>query len=63
MTDTDLKGREVLTLICESEAVELLSHHFIEKLADEVWDGPARVERNLLWFSTPWIAIITAWND
>ena len=33
-------GREVITLICESGNVELLSDSFIEKLADELWDGP-----------------------
>lgn len=34
LTDTDLKEREVITIICEMEAVDLLSHPFIEKLAD-----------------------------
>ena len=43
LTDTDLRGRELLTLICETEVIELLSHPFIEKLADEVWDGPTLV--------------------
>ena len=44
------------------EAVDLLSHPFIEKLADEVWDGPVRVERSLLWFSTSRNIIIQAFN-
>lgn len=42
--------------------MELLSHHFVEKLADEVWDGPDRVERQLLWFSTSWLALQKANN-
>ena len=57
LTDTDLKGREVITMICETEALDLLSHKFVEKLADEVWDGPARVERSLMWYSTSWLAL------
>ena len=34
LTDTDLKGREMITLISETEALDLLSHKFLEKLAD-----------------------------
>ena len=43
-TDTDFKERDLVTIICEMEAVDLLEHKYIEKLADEVWDGPFRVE-------------------
>ena len=34
LTDTDLQGRDVLTIICQNDLVELLAHPYIEKLAD-----------------------------
>ena len=57
LTDTDLKGRDVITLICQNNLVELLGHPYIEKLADEVWDGPQRVDRSLFRHSTAWRAV------
>ena len=57
LTDFDLKGRDVVTLICENDIVDLLDHKYIEKLADEVWDGPQRVERSLFWLNSSYIAI------
>ena len=38
--DCDLFGRDVVTLICETDSVDLLEDYYIEKLADEAWDGP-----------------------
>ena len=46
----------MITLICETSIVELLAHPFIEKLSDELWDGPVLVERNLMWFNSSLIA-------
>ena len=57
LTDTDLQGRDVITLICQCNLVELLSHPYIEKLADAVWDGPQRVDRSLFRHSTAWRAV------
>lgn len=34
LTDCDLKGRDVVTLICQTQAVDLFEHQYIEKLAD-----------------------------
>ena len=56
LTDTDLNGRDLLTIICENEEIELLSHRYVEKLADESWDGPFRVERSPFWLCTSRIA-------
>ena len=60
LTDTDLKKRDVITIICENNEVDLLDHKYVEKLADEVWDGPYRVERSPLWLCTSAIAIESA---
>ena len=57
LTDTDLKGRDVVSLISLNHAVDLFEHNYIEKLADEAWDGPTRVNRSLLWLNTSWIAL------
>ena len=61
LTDTDLDGRDVLTIICENKVIELLEHKYVEKLADEMWDGPFRVERSPFWLSTSAIAIREVW--
>ena len=47
----------MITIICDNSLVELLEHSYIEKLADEMWDGKARVERSLMASSTSWRAI------
>ena len=57
LTDTDLEGWDALTIICEKDEVELLGHKYAEKLADEVWDGPYRVERSPLWLCSSAIAL------
>ena len=57
LTDIDLKGRDVVSLISLNHAVDLFEHKYIEKLADEAWDGPTRVNRSLLWLNTSWIAL------
>ena len=57
LTDTDLEGTDTLTIICENDEVELLGHKYAEKLADEVWDGPYRVERSSLWLCCSAIAL------
>lgn len=57
LSDTDLEGRDVLSLISLTKAVGLFDHKYIEKLADEAWDGPTRVNRSLLWLSTSSIAL------
>ena len=57
LTDTDLKGRDVLTIITENKEIELLEHKYVEKLADEVWDGPIRVERSPFWLCSSGIAL------
>ena len=57
LTDTDLRGRDVISLISLNEAVDLFEHKYIEKLADEAWDGPTRVERSLLSLNTSSIAL------
>ena len=57
LTDTDLEGRDVLTIICENNEIELLEHKYVEKLADEMWDGPFRVERSPFWLCTSALAI------
>ena len=62
LTDTDLKKRDVITIICENNEVDLLDHKYVEKLADEVWDGPYRVERSPLWLCSSAIAISSVLN-
>ena len=57
LTDTDLKGRDVVSLVSLNKTVDLFEHKYIEKLADEAWDGPNRVNRSLLWLNTSWIAL------
>ena len=52
LTDTDFKGRDTVTIVCENEALDLLENKYIEKLADEVWDGPNRVTRSLFFLNT-----------
>lgn len=47
----------MVTIICENEAVDLLEHKYIEKLADEVWDGPKRINRSLFFLNTSVIAL------
>ena len=47
----------MLSLISLNQAVDLFEHKYIEKLADEAWDGPSRVNRSLLWLNTSWIAL------
>ena len=34
LTDSDLQGRDVLSIICENNEIELLEHKYVEKLAD-----------------------------
>ena len=57
LTDADLTGRDVMTLISETNEIELFNHKYVEKLADEVWDGPYRVERSPLWLCSSAIAL------
>ena len=59
LTDSDLTGRDVMTLISETNEIELFDHKYVEKLADEVWDGPYRVERSPLWLCSSAIALST----
>ena len=63
LTDFDIKGRDVVTLICETNEVGLFDHPYIEKLADEVWDGPYQVERSPLWLNSSYIAIGEAFES
>ena len=55
--DCDLFGRDVVTLICETDSVDLLEDNYIEKLADEAWDGPTRVDRSPFWLNTSYSAL------
>lgn len=57
LTDTDLKGRDVLTTITEDKEIEIQEHKYVEKLADEVWDGPFRVKHSPFWLCSPGIAL------
>ena len=57
LTDTDLEGRDVITIICENKEIELLEHKYVEKLADEMWDGPFRIERSPLWLCSSVVAL------
>ena len=57
LTGTDLNGRDVIALISLNKIVDLFEHKYIEKLADEEWDGPNRVNRSLLWLNTSCIAL------
>ncbi len=34
LTDVDFTGRDVISLICENDLIDLLEHRYIEKLAD-----------------------------
>ena len=47
----------MVTIICENNDIDLLEHKYVEKLADEVWDGPFRVERSPLWLCSSAIAL------
>ncbi len=63
LTDTDLLHRDVITLICENNCIEFLQVPYVEKLADEVWDGPPRVRRSPLWLSTAWMAVTSIFRE
>ena len=55
--DCDLFGRDVVTLICETDSVDLLEDNYIEKLVDEAWDGPTRVDRSPFRLNTSYSAL------
>lgn len=52
-----------MTIICENNEIELLDHKYVEKLADEVWDGPSRVERSPLWLCSSAIALEACFSN
>ena len=52
----------MVTIICENNAIDLLDQKYVEKLADEVWDGPYRVERSPLWLCSSAISIQSAFE-
>ena len=37
-----------MTLVSLTEVIDLFEHKYIEKLADEAWNGPTRANRSLL---------------
>ena len=48
LTERDLFGRDVLTIICQNDLVDLLFHPCVDTLATQVWNGPLQVDSSII---------------
>lgn len=57
ITDKDLDGRDLITIISQNSLVDLFAHPYMRKLATETWESPYYTNTNILLNNTSAIAI------